>query len=42
MKQANLLDEHGQRVNSVDQEINHIPAKGAYAHLDAAGFRTRP
>ncbi|MEU1087685.1 DUF6531 domain-containing protein [Streptomyces sp. NPDC005576] len=40
MKPANLLDEDGKRVNSVDQEINHIPAKASYSHLDAAGFRT--
>ncbi|WP_406384088.1 DUF6531 domain-containing protein [Streptomyces sp. NBC_00117] len=40
MKPANLLDKNKQRINPVDQEINHIPAKASYAHLDIAGFRT--
>ncbi|MFB8177634.1 hypothetical protein ACFC8N_16515 [Streptomyces sp. NPDC055966] len=40
MKPANLLDDDKKRINPVDQEINHIPAKASYAHLDMPGFRT--
>ncbi|MFF7755059.1 DUF6531 domain-containing protein [Streptomyces sp. NPDC007971] len=40
LKPANLLDDDKQRINPVDQEINHIPAKASYAHLDMPGFRT--
>ncbi|MGW2748225.1 hypothetical protein ACWC5O_39600 [Streptomyces sp. NPDC001450] len=37
---ANILDDDQDRINPVDQEINHIPAKASYAHLDMPGFRT--
>lgn len=40
LKPANLLDENKDRINPVDQEINHIPAKASYSHLDMPGFRT--
>jgi RHS repeat-associated protein len=40
MKPANLLDDNKKRINPVDQEINHIPAKASYSHLDLPGFRT--
>ncbi|MFS4097628.1 RHS repeat-associated core domain-containing protein [Streptomyces sp. AF1A] len=40
LKPANLLNDRGERVNPVDQEINHSPAKASYAHLDVPGFRT--
>ncbi|GEK04039.1 RHS repeat-associated core domain-containing protein [Streptomyces sp. ATE26] len=40
MKPANLLNEKKERINPVDQEINHIPAKASYSHLDMPGFRT--
>ncbi|MEU0255567.1 DUF6531 domain-containing protein [Streptomyces sp. NPDC006184] len=40
LQPANLLDDDKNRVNPVDQEINHIPAKASYSHLDMPGFRT--
>ncbi|QLJ02876.1 RHS repeat protein [Streptomyces sp. NEAU-sy36] len=40
LKPANLLDKNKKRINPADQEINHIPAKASYAHLDMPGFRT--
>ncbi|GAQ57514.1 DUF6531 domain-containing protein [Streptomyces acidiscabies] len=40
LKPANLLNDKKERRNPVDQEINHIPAKASYSHLDVAGFRT--
>ncbi|MFC7977704.1 RHS repeat-associated core domain-containing protein [Streptomyces cinereoruber] len=40
MTPANLKDDDGNRRTDVDMEINHIPAKNAYAHLDEPGFRT--
>ncbi|MGV9427244.1 DUF6531 domain-containing protein [Streptomyces sp. NPDC003656] len=40
LKPANLLNDKRERVNPVDQEINHIPAKASYSHLDMPGFRT--
>lgn len=40
LKPANLKDANGNRVTTTDMEINHIPAKASYAHLDEPGFRT--
>ncbi|MFJ3164386.1 RHS repeat-associated core domain-containing protein [Streptomyces kanasensis] len=37
---ANLKKPDGSRRTDVDMEINHIPAKNAYAHLDEPGFKT--
>ncbi len=37
---ANLKKADGSRRTDVDMEINHIPAKNAYAHLDQPGFKT--
>ncbi|GGQ01984.1 RHS repeat-associated core domain-containing protein [Streptomyces roseolilacinus] len=37
---ANLKNDDGTRRTDVDMEINHIPAKNSYAHLDEPGFRT--
>ncbi len=40
MKPANLKKLDGSRLTNIDMEINHIPAKNSYAHLDEPGFRT--
>ncbi|MER5310765.1 DUF6531 domain-containing protein, partial [Streptomyces sp. NPDC002773] len=38
MTPANLKDENGDPKYPVKMEINHIPAKASYAHLDEEGF----
>jgi RHS repeat-associated protein len=38
MLPANLKDDNGQPKYPVKMEINHIPAKASYAHLDEEGF----
>ncbi|MFF8835251.1 DUF6531 domain-containing protein [Streptomyces sp. NPDC015130] len=38
MTPANLKDEDGEPKYPVKMEINHIPAKASYAHLDEEGF----
>ncbi|MFD6891846.1 RHS repeat-associated core domain-containing protein [Streptomyces sp. NPDC059957] len=40
MQPANLKKPDGSRVTDVDMEINHIPAKASYSHLDEPGFKT--
>ncbi|WP_405603670.1 DUF6531 domain-containing protein [Streptomyces sp. NBC_01410] len=40
MQPANLKNPDGSRRTDVEMEINHIPAKNSYAHLDEPGFRT--
>ncbi|MFJ9207637.1 RHS repeat-associated core domain-containing protein [Streptomyces sp. NPDC102264] len=40
MKPANLKNDDGTRRTSTEMEINHIPAKNSYAHLDEPGFKT--
>ncbi|MCX5309257.1 DUF6531 domain-containing protein [Streptomyces sp. NBC_00160] len=37
---ANLKNEDGTRRTETNMEVNHIPAKNAYAHLDEPGFKT--
>ncbi|WP_313896659.1 RHS repeat-associated core domain-containing protein [Streptomyces sp. GC420] len=37
---ANLKNDDGTRRTETDMEVNHIPAKASYAHLDEPGFRT--
>lgn len=39
MKPANLKNDDGTRRTETNMEINHIPAKASYAHLDEPGFR---
>ncbi|MFE7597461.1 DUF6531 domain-containing protein [Streptomyces sp. NPDC057494] len=39
LQPANLKNDDGTRRTDVDMEINHIPAKDSYSHLDQAGFR---
>ncbi|MGW6848562.1 RHS repeat-associated core domain-containing protein [Streptomyces virginiae] len=37
---ANLKNADGTRRTDTNMEVNHIPAKNAYAHLDEPGFKT--
>nr|WSZ94651.1 hypothetical protein OH820_02405 [Streptomyces sp. NBC_00857] len=40
LQPANLKNQDRSRRTDVNMEINHIPAKATYAHLDEPGFRT--
>ncbi|WP_327190863.1 DUF6531 domain-containing protein [Streptomyces xinghaiensis] len=36
---ANLKNDDGSRRTNVDMEVNHIPAKASYSHLNEPGFK---